>query len=59
MDLSEIGCEDGRWMELAHDRFHWWSFELAVFNLRVLLLEYFLLLIYIDYKLFKVFVLFI
>jgi len=21
IDLMDIGCEDGRWMELAHDRF--------------------------------------
>jgi hypothetical protein len=23
MDLSEIGCEDGRWMELDQDRVQW------------------------------------
>jgi hypothetical protein len=23
MDLSEIGCEDGRWMELAQHRVQW------------------------------------
>jgi len=23
MDLREIGCEDGRWMELAQDRVQW------------------------------------
>jgi hypothetical protein len=26
MDLREIGCEDGRWMELAQDRVQWVSF---------------------------------
>jgi len=24
MDLREIGCEDGRWMELAQDRVQIW-----------------------------------
>jgi hypothetical protein len=37
MDLKEMGCEDGRWMELAQDRIQWRSLVLAVFNLRVLL----------------------
>jgi hypothetical protein len=23
MDLREMGCEDGRWMELAQDRIQW------------------------------------
>jgi hypothetical protein len=23
MDPREIGCEDGRWMELAQNRVHW------------------------------------
>jgi hypothetical protein len=23
LDLMEIGCEDGRWMELAQDRVQW------------------------------------
>jgi uncharacterized protein with HEPN domain len=39
MDLREIGCEDGRWMELAQDRVQWRAFVLAVLNLRVLLPE--------------------
>jgi hypothetical protein len=38
MDLREMGCEDGRWMELAQDRVQWRAFVLAVLNLRVLLL---------------------
>ena len=33
MDLTEIGCKDGRWIELAQDRVQWWAFVLAVMNL--------------------------
>jgi len=25
MDLMEINCEDGSWMELAEDRVQWWA----------------------------------
>jgi hypothetical protein len=39
MDLMEIGCEDGRWMELAQDRVQWWVLVLAVLNRCVLLPE--------------------
>jgi hypothetical protein len=39
MGLREIGCEDGRWIELAQDRVQWWAFVLAVLNLCVLLPE--------------------
>jgi len=39
MDLMEIGCEDGRWMELAQNRMQWWVFVLAVLKLCVLLPE--------------------
>jgi hypothetical protein len=39
MDLREMGCEDGRWMELAQDRVQWRALMLAVLNLRVLLPE--------------------
>ena len=39
MDLMEIGCEDGRWMELAEDRVQWWALVLAVLNRCVLLPE--------------------
>ena len=42
MDLREIGCEDGRWMELAHDCVRWQDLALAVLNLLVLLPESFL-----------------
>jgi hypothetical protein len=38
-DLREIGCEVGRWMELAQDRVQWWALVLAMLNLRVLLPE--------------------
>jgi hypothetical protein len=37
MDLREICCEDGRWMELAQDRVQWQALVLVVLNLRVLL----------------------
>ena len=39
MDLREIGCEVGRWMELAQDRVQWQALVLAVLNLPVLLPE--------------------
>ena len=32
MDLGEIGCEDGRWIELAQDRFQCWALVLEVLN---------------------------
>jgi len=32
MDLMEIGCEDGRWMEMTEDRVQWWALVLAVLN---------------------------
>jgi hypothetical protein len=36
MDLRETGCEDGRWMEIAHDCVQWRSLVLAVLSIRVL-----------------------
>jgi hypothetical protein len=39
MDLREIGCEDGRWIEQAQDHVQWRDLVLAVLNLRVLLPE--------------------
>jgi len=39
MDLVEIGCEDGRWMELAEECVQWWALVLAVLNHCVLLQE--------------------
>jgi hypothetical protein len=32
----EIGCGDGRWMEVAQDRVQWRALVLAVLNLGVL-----------------------
>jgi hypothetical protein len=37
ISLREIGCEDGRWIELAQDRVQWLALVLAVLNLSVLL----------------------
>jgi hypothetical protein len=37
MDLSEIGCEDGRWMELAEDHVQWRALVLTMLSFRVLL----------------------
>jgi hypothetical protein len=37
MILRQIGCEDGRWMELAQDHVQWQALVLAVLNLLVLL----------------------
>jgi hypothetical protein len=31
--LREIGCEDGKWMELAQDGVQWQALVLAVLNL--------------------------
>jgi hypothetical protein len=39
MDLREIGCEDGKWIELAQHPVQWWAFVLAVMNICVLLPE--------------------
>jgi len=39
MDLREIGCEDGRWMELAQDSVQRQALVLAVLKLLVLLPE--------------------
>jgi hypothetical protein len=39
MYIIEMGCQDGRWMELAQDRVQWWALVLAVLSLRVLLAE--------------------
>jgi hypothetical protein len=43
MDLKEIVCEDGRWMELAQDRVQWQALVLAVMTLLVLLPESYLI----------------
>ena len=39
MDLMEIVCVDGKWMELAQDPVQWQALVLAVLNLLVLLPE--------------------
>jgi len=39
----EIECEDGRWVELAHNHVQWWALVLAVLNLCVLLPEGYLI----------------
>jgi hypothetical protein len=31
----EMGCDDGRWMELAQDRVQWRALILAVLNFRL------------------------
>jgi hypothetical protein len=37
--VREMGCKDGRWIELAQDRVRWRALVLAVLNLQGLLLE--------------------
>ena len=39
MDLMEMGCEDGRWIELTQDHVQWQAFVLAVLSFLVLLPE--------------------
>ena len=39
MDVREIGCEDGRWIELAQDRVQWQALVLVVMNLLAVLPE--------------------
>lgn len=33
MDLKEIGCEYGTWMELVQNHISWWAFVLVGLNL--------------------------
>ena len=40
MDLREIGCEDGRWMELAQDRVQWRALVLTVMECRIVYNNY-------------------
>ena len=35
MDLKEIGCDAGNWIDLAEDRDQWRAYVWAVMNLRV------------------------
>jgi hypothetical protein len=37
MDLKEVCCENGRWIEVAQDNVQWRALVLAMLNLRVLL----------------------
>jgi hypothetical protein len=37
IDITVIGCEDVKWMELAQERVQWWALVLAVLNLRFVL----------------------
>jgi hypothetical protein len=39
MDVMEIGCEDGSWMEVAEDCVQWCALVLAMLNFCVLLAE--------------------
>jgi hypothetical protein len=39
MHPGEIGCADGRWMELAQVRVQWWALVFAVLKLSVLLTQ--------------------
>jgi hypothetical protein len=32
MYRREVGCEDGRWMQLAQDHVNWWVFVLLLLN---------------------------
>jgi hypothetical protein len=36
MDLRKMGCEEGRWMELAQDHVQWRALVLPVSNVRIL-----------------------
>ena len=35
MDLMEVGCDPGEWIDLAEDRDQWRAYVRAVMNLRV------------------------
>ena len=35
MDLREVGCDSGEWIELSEDRDQWRAYVRAVMNLRV------------------------
>ena len=36
MDLREVGCDAGDWIDIAEDRDQWRAYVRAVMNLRVL-----------------------
>ena len=35
MDLREVDCDPGDWIDLAEDRDHWRAYVRAVMNLRI------------------------
>ena len=35
MDLREVRCDPGYWIDFAEDRDQWWAYVKAVMNLRV------------------------
>ena len=35
MDLREVGCDPGKWIDLTEDRDQWRTYVRAVMNLRV------------------------
>jgi hypothetical protein len=39
MDLMQVGCEDGKYMEVAQDNIQWQALMLLVLKLQVLLPE--------------------
>jgi hypothetical protein len=39
IDLTKIGCKDGRWLKLVQDHVQQWALVLAVLNLPLLLPE--------------------
>ena len=36
MDLREVGCDPGEWIDLAEERDQWRAYTRAVMNLRIL-----------------------
>jgi hypothetical protein len=40
VDLRDMGCVNGRWIDLAQDRVQWRALVLAVLNLWILLLRF-------------------
>ena len=34
MDLREVGCDAGDWMDRAQDRVQWWAYVRTVMNIR-------------------------
>ena len=35
LDLREVGCDSGDWIDLAQERVKWWAYVRTVMNLRV------------------------